>query len=254
MENNNTGILSVMNSISSVRNIDIKELPTQGYFYPKDFIISIKKATFEDILEYNFNYIKDDLAAIIFETKRIIKNNVITNYSYKDIKSNDILYIFFEIVKFTMDRDILISYVDFDKTVINVPFGSETFDYFDYKSLGCKYDKKSREFISDDYKFSLPSVGVENCVIDYIYKMDIMGEQNDYNYDFLFFLGNKNHLSNKEIENLITIFNYEMNSMESSRISKIVLNLSNSIPYSLKTKHGVISLDHLKIDFERLFI
>jgi hypothetical protein len=254
MENNNTGILSVLNSISSVRKLDISELPTQGHFYPKDFLISIKKATFEDILEYNFNYIKDDLASVIFETKRIIKNNVITNYSYNDIKSNDILYIFFEIVKFTMDRDILISYVDFDKSIVNVPFNKDTFDYFDYKSLGCKYNKKSREFIKYDYKFSLPSVGAENCLIEYIHKMDIMGERNDYNYDFLFFLGNKNYLSSDEIENLITIFNYEMNSVESSKIGNIVVDLSSAIPYSIKTKHGVLSLDYLKIDFETLFI
>ena len=108
MEN---GIFDIIKTISDIKKINISELPTQGLFYPKDFSLCIKKASFEDILEYNFNYIENDISAIIFETKKIIKKKIITNYTFKHIKSSDVLYIFFEIVKFTMDKEINIQYI-----------------------------------------------------------------------------------------------------------------------------------------------
>ena len=108
------GVLDILDSLTNQKIIPVKELPTQGLFYPKDFTLTIKKASSDDILLYNFNYIKDDISTILYETKRIIKNNLILskNYKYEDIKSNDLLYIFFEIVKFTMDKDILVPFKD----------------------------------------------------------------------------------------------------------------------------------------------
>jgi len=238
--------------VLKTKRIDIKDLPTQGFFYQEDFTLSIRRASFDDILLYNFNYIKDDISSILQETKRIIKNNIILgeNYEYNDIKSNDLLYIFFEIVKFTMNRDILVPYKDIFDNISYVPFESKYFNYFNYDSLGCEYDRETREFTKDGYKFSLPSVGVENCVLDYIFSVD---EDIDRNYDFLFFLGNKKYLSNDEVDNLVTIFTDDLDDNEKGKIKQIIKLIYPAISYTLKWNNKIINLD-LKIDFETLFI
>lgn len=91
------GVSDIITSlVLRTKEINIKQLPTQGYFYPSDFELSIKRASLDDIFLYNFNYVKDDISVILSETKRIISNNIIVNkkYKYEDIKSNDLLYIF----------------------------------------------------------------------------------------------------------------------------------------------------------------
>ena len=251
------GITDIITSLTSIKMLDVKELPTQGFFYPKDFTLSIRKASMDDIILYNFNYVKDDLGVILFETKRIIKNNIILGkkYKYEDLKSNDLLYIFFEIVKFTMDKDIMVPFENIFGRTSYVAFSSKNFNYFDYKGLGCNYDEDTREFEKYGYRFSLPSVGVENCLVNYIYDF-IEGEYNEQNencYDFLFFMGNKNYLSNEEMDNLVTIFNEDLNEKEQDKISDIVKLIYQAIGYSLKCGNQIVSLD-LKIDFEKLFI
>ena len=138
-----TGILNILDSITSnYRNIDVKDLPTQGYFYPEDFELSIKKASYEDILEYNFNYVKDkngvaNFGSILYEAYKIVSKNTIFSkqYSFEDIKSNDVLYIFFEIVKYTMNKDIFVPYTEIYGIEREVVFNKENFNYFDYNLL-----------------------------------------------------------------------------------------------------------------------
>jgi hypothetical protein len=252
----NSGIIDILNGISSAtKELNIKELPTQGVFYPADFTLNIRKASFDDIMLYNFNYIKDDLGVILKETKRIIRKNIILGdkYKYEDLKSNDLLYIFFEIVKFTMSRDITVSYVDIFGNTVQIPFCSANFNYFNYDSLKCEYNDVTREFIKDGYRFSLPSVGVENCLVEYICALDDRGEYTDVNYDFLFFLGNKNYLSYDEMDNLVTIFNEDLDDIEKEKISNIIKLIYPAIGYTLKWNNKIVGLD-MKIDFEKLFI
>ena len=253
----NNGIADIISSISSVKMIDVKELPTQGLFYPKDFTLFIKKASMDDIILYNFNYVADDIGVILYETKCIIKNNTILgkSYTYEDLKSNDLLYIFFEIVKFTMNREILVPFENILGRTSYVAFNSKNFNYFNYDLLKCNYDENSREFEKYGYKFSLPSVGVENCLVNYIYDFieSEYNEQNENCYDFLFFMGNKNYLSNEEMDNLVTIFNEDLTEKEQDKISEIVKLIYQAIGYSLKCGNNIVSLD-LKIDFEKLFI
>jgi len=249
-------IINILNSISSAtKQLNIKELPSQGLFYPANFTLAIRKASFDDIMLYNFNYIKDDLSVILTETKRIIKNNIILgeNFKYEDLKSNDLLYIFFEIVKFTMNKEITIPYVDIFGNIIQVPFCADNFNYFNYDSLKCEYNSETREFIKDGYKFSTPSVGVENCLVEYIYNLEQKGEDTDVNYDFLFFLGNKNYLSHDEMNNLVTIFNDDIDNVEKEKIAEIIKLIYPAIGYTLKWNNKIIGLD-MKIDFEKLFI
>ena len=73
------------------------------------------------------------------------------------------------------------------------------------------------------------------------------------NYDFLFFLGNKNYLSDKEIANLITIFTDDLDDKEKQKIKEIIDLIYPAISYTLKFNNKIIELD-LKIDFETLFM
>jgi len=58
------------------KNIDIKTLPSQGLFYKDDFKISIKRADVEDIIEYEHNYIKDNVGVVISKLKHLVKKNI----------------------------------------------------------------------------------------------------------------------------------------------------------------------------------
>jgi len=248
------GVLNILDSLTNQKVLPVKELPTQGLFYEDDFTIRIKKASADDILLYNFNYIKDDISTILQETKRIIKNNIVLNkkYTYEDIKSNDLLYIFFEIVKFTTAKDILVPFKDIFENISHVPFDAKHFNYFNYDKLGCLYNSETHEFEKYGYRFSLPSVGVENCLVDYLFKEnDSNGVKN--NYDFLFFLGNKNYLSDNEINNLITIFTEDLDEKEKEKIEEIVDTIYPAIGYTLKYNNKIVDLD-MKIDFETLFM
>ncbi len=254
------GIMDILSSITNnYKKIDIRDLPTQGYFYPKDFTVSIKKASFEDTLEYNFNYIKDkegvpNLGVILFEVYKIVKRNTdFGKYSFEDVKCNDVLYIFFEIVKYTMNKDIMIPYSEFFGMDAYIKFNNKNFNYFDFKSMGFEYDEETREFICDGYKASIPSIGVQNCLVDYVYQKEVNGENTKLNYDFLFFLCNKNYLSEDEIDNLITIFNEDLEEKELAKVRDIVTKMAMAIPNTLKVGNSVINVD-LKVDFENLFM
>lgn len=149
-----------------------------------------------------------------------------------------------------MNKDIMIPYEDILGTSY-VAFKTENFNYFDYSSMNCEYNEKTREFTKDGYRFSLPSVGVENSLVKYI--TNNIKEDMDKNYDFIFLLGNKNKLTKKEIKNLIMIFNEDLEEKEKENINKIVKLIYPSIGYSLKIDNKIINLD-LKINFETLFI
>ena len=251
MENN--GILEILdNVLLDTKEINIKELPTQGYFYPKDFSVSIKKMTLDDIVDYNFNYIKNDFGNIIWQTYKIIRNNtMLGNYKYEDIRSNDLIYLFFEIAKFTTGKNVEVPYKD-GKETRYVNFNNDTFNYYDYNTLDATYDSETMQFVKDGYKFSLPTIGCQNCLVNYIYAREKKGEFVDFCYDFLFFLGNKNHLTGEEIDNLIIIFNDDLDKSEISKIRDIVISLGAALSYTLKVNDNLIKAD-MKIDFEKLF-
>ena len=84
-------ILNLVNSLYLLtKQINVKELPTQGYFYPIDFTLSIKRASIDDIFFYNFNFVIDNIDILLLEAKRIIRNNAIDHirrkkYTYDNI-------------------------------------------------------------------------------------------------------------------------------------------------------------------------
>jgi hypothetical protein len=258
-----SNLIQVVNGVinSNYKEIDVKDLPTQGYFYQDDFKVLIKKASFEDALEYNFNFLKDkkgrpNLGVVLYEIYKIIKNNTnFGNYKFEDLKSNDVLYLFFEIVKFTMNKEIYIPYYnDLINQEFYIKFNKENFNYFDYNSLGYDYDKETKEFIASGYRLSMHSIGIQNCLVDYIYQKEISGKKTMLNYDFLFFIGNKNYLSDGEMDNLVTIFNEDLDKKELDITRNLVDKIAMSIPCTVKLGNEIVGVDLYTTDFEHMFM
>lgn len=244
--------------INGTLKIDIKKLPTQGYFYNDDFEIKIKKAKIEDIIEYEYNFKADNVLEIIEVIKNFVKKNVecSKNYKFDDLKSVDIIFIFLEIVKFTNNKPITISYFDSQSRGLkNIEFNSKLFNYFQFSDYKQNYSKESKSFEIDGYKFSMPSIGVENSVTDFLIRKmndERAGYYNDQDYDFLFFLGDKNNLIDEEIENLIIIFNEDLDKDERSKIKSIINRFKTLIGYTIKVENKIIDLKS-NLDLENIW-
>lgn len=241
------------------KKVDIKSLPSQGLFYNDDFEIIIKKADVGDIIEYEHDYIKDDLGSVITKLKKVVEKNSIfsSGYSFNDLKSIDIVFLFLEVVRFTKGKAISLTYFDDEKgKETNIEFSSNYFNYFRIdKDIMDIYNKDTKEFIIEDFKFSLPSIGIENCLTNYLiskYDDSDALKYNDYNYDFIFFLGNKGSINYKEIENLIQIFNEDIELNDRKRIRKIIKMFQPIQKYSLKRDGKVIDINS-KIDLEKIW-
>ena len=108
--------MNISNILKSILNlqkrIDVNGLPSMGLFYKNDFEIWIKRAEMSDIIEYEYEFKRDDLGSILYKLKRIVEKNVTFSgkYTFNDIKSVDIIFIFIEIVKFTNNTPFLIRY------------------------------------------------------------------------------------------------------------------------------------------------
>ena len=232
-------IMAILNGIlQDSKKIEVNKLPSQGLFYKKDFSLKIKKAEVEDIIEYEFNFDPDDLIRSIECIKKIVRKNVIlgNGYKYEDIKSVDIIFIFLEIVKFTNSADINIEYIDSLGQEGVIKFDSDNFNYFDFEPFKDSYDEDNREMNIKGYKFSLPSIGVESCLTKFLSSKSTVEEVkklSKVNYDFMFFLGVRDYLSFDEIENLIEIFNSDLDESEIEKVRSIVNTFKDIVGYTL---------------------
>jgi hypothetical protein len=249
----------IKNLLTSKVKIDVKKLPSQGFFYNDDFEIYIKKADINDIKEYETDYNKENLTSVLRKLKRIVENNVILSksYTYNHIKSIDIVFLFLEIVKLTKNKDIKIEYYNDEKSKSDyINFDSKNFNYFKITDeLFDKWNEKERLFDINGYKYSLPSIGVENSLTMYLisksYDKDAL-KYNEYNYDFTFFLGNKEVVNFDEIENLIQIFNFDIEAEEYKKIEEAILLLNPMQKYSLIKGDKVIEMSS-KLNLEKIW-
>lgn len=254
---NLTSIIKGMLNIQ--KKIDIQKLPSQGLFYKKDFELFIKKANIEDIIEYEYLYNKEDIGIVITRLKKIVEKNTIllNNYTYNDIKSIDVVYLFIEIVKFTNNKPISLTYFNniIGKDEI-INFESDTFNYMTINNdIMEKYDPKLCEIDFDGYKYSIPCIGLENALTQFlISKSENPGSEiyNSYSYDFIYFMGHKSHITFNEIDNLIQIFNFDISENDQKKIRKIVKTLSPIGKYSLKKGDQVIDVT-AKIDLSTIW-
>lgn len=255
--------MSLINLIKGLLNLQIrldkKTLPSQGIFYKDDFEICIKKADIADIIEYEHNYIKDDVGVVINKIKMIVEKNIIlsSGFSFNDIKSIDIIFLFLEIVKFTKGESIRINYFNDEMGKEDIiEFDSNHFNYFIIDDKIMKfYDKENKLFNIDGYKYTIPTIGVENCLTNFLisksYDPDAI-KYNDFSYDFIYFLGDKNVITFSEIDNLIQIFNYDMEDSEKRKVRNIIKTFSPIQKYSLRRNGRVIDINS-KIDLEKIW-
>ena len=239
------------------KKLDLTILPSQGYFYSDSFNISIKKAKLEDIKEYEVDFVRSDLGSILRKIKRVVKKNIIIpdEYNFEYIKSIDIIFIFFEIVKLTKNKKIDITYFDEYGSELKVDFSTKSFNYYNFDNIVINWNKKSKEFLINGYKYSLPSMGVENSLTQFLINKSYENgaeKYNEYKYSFVYFVGNKEHLTTDEIENLIQIFNYDMDSDEIEKVDNIIKSFSSLQRYTLKKGEKVIEITS-RINLEEIW-
>jgi hypothetical protein len=249
----------VKNLLNLRKKINNRELPSQGLFYKDDFEIYIKRAELNDIKEYEVDFIKDNLGLIIYKVKKIVQKNLILpkNYTFDDLKSIDVVFLFLEIVKFTKEDSIKISFIN-EKTgkPDTIEFSSDYFNYFKLNNeLLKKYNKELKCFEIDGYKFSLPTIGIENCLTNFLIFKHNETESEKYNelfFDFTYFLLDRNSIDFNEIENLIQIFNYDIESEELNKIKNILKIFQPLQKYSLIRDGKVIDINS-RIDLETIW-
>jgi hypothetical protein len=240
--------------LNQPKKIDVKKLPTQGIFYKKDFELKIKKADMEDIIEYEINYEPENIYVIIDSLMKIVKNNVVLSkgYSFADIKSVDMVYIFLEIVKFTLNKSIQIPF--YNEKIAKpdyIEFDASNFNYFDFTPFKDR-DLETAEILIDGYRFSMPSIGVESSLTYFIASKKNQKKWTGLNYDFTFFVNNKTNLTFSEIENLVTIFNDDIDDKERNIIKNIKEQFTDLVGYSLRLDGSVIEIKS-KLDLETIW-
>jgi hypothetical protein len=241
------------------RRIDIKNLPSQGLFYKDDFSIDIKKVGIKEISEYEKEYDKENLALVLGRLKNIVKNNIVLpeGYSFEYIKSIDVIFIFLEIVKFTKNKPVQLEYFNDELGMIDkIDFGEKNFNYCYLNSdIMKKWNSEEKCFNIDGYKFTLPSIGIENSLTNFLIKKSYEEDAekyNEYTYNFTYFLGDREFVSFDEIENLIQIFNFDMEEEEVDKTNGLVKAFIPLQKYSLIKNNKVIEMSS-KINLQEIW-
>ena len=241
------------------KKIDVKILPSQGLFYRDDFKISIKKVDKKEIIEYETEYDREDLGLVLRRLKKIVESNTILpkEYTFKHIKSIDVIFIFLEIVKFTNNKPIQLEYFNDEIGMIDkINFDENNFNYCRLdEEIMENWDSKERCFVINGYKFSLPSIGIENSLTNFLIKKSYeedSNKYNGYNYNFTYFLGDKEFINFDEIENLIQIFNFDMESDEFQKTEDLVRLFIPLQRYSLIKNNKVIEMSS-KINLQEIW-
>lgn len=246
-----SGLWNVLKSIFEHKNyesVNLNELPSRGLFYADGLTISIKQAEQEDIDKYNSRYIEGDFMSIFMGIKWVVSHNVKLpkEYTFENIVSIDVLYLFLEIVKLTKNKDI---YITTEGEVLR--FCTDNFNYFEFTENYLKnFNKENKEFIYDGFKYSLPTVGAESSISRFLYNMSQQNRLSEFaesSYDFLYFLGGKTGLSDDEIENLIIIFNDELSVKDKNTITSIIEEFKPVSKYSLKSTKGVVPFEGIDL-------
>jgi hypothetical protein len=241
------------------KDIDLKNLPSQGLFYKDDFKITIKKVDKKEVLEYEAGYDREDLSIVLGKLKRIVEKNIILSegYSFNHIKSIDVIFLFLEIVKLTKNKPVQLEYFNDDIGMIDkVDFDEKSFNYCILEEdVMSDWNSIEKCFNINGYKFTLPSIGIENSLTNFLinksYDED-SSKYNDYSYNFTYFLGDRDFVSFEEIENLIQIFNFDMEEEEAEKTDSLVRMFIPLQKYSLKRNNKIIEMSS-KINLQEIW-
>lgn len=241
------------------RRIDVRDLPSQGFFYDRDFTLTIKAADEEEIRDYESDYDRENFSSVLSKLKRIVERNVILGggYTFNHIKSIDIVFLFLEIVKLTRGKQIHINYYDDERgKEETIEFGKKSFNYFQPDGwLLERWDDERKCFEINGYCVSLPGIGIESSLTHYLIERSYgPGSErlNDYRYDFTFFVQGKERLNFEEIDNLIQIFNFDIDEEEKLKVEDAVERLKPMQRYSLVKDGRVIDMSS-KINLEKIW-
>ena len=217
------------------KTINIKYLPSQGYFYPPNLKMTMYSGKDVDH-EYFLKNLKNSNIFGIIETVKYVLNKRIKieakNFSFEQIRAIDLFYIFINFVKFTTGERIYFS---------GVEFISNNFMYFNFEEYAEYYEETTREYIFDGWRFSLPSIGIESSLNKFSYEITIKGELKKYqnsNYNLIYFLGNQYKLNYEEMLNIILIMD-DLSKKDKSYINEIVEKFSNVGIYLLISEGSV---------------
>jgi hypothetical protein len=248
----------INNIFSKVKKIDVKNLPSQGFFYPTDLVLHIKRANTEDIEEYNKGYDRNNIHSVLNKLKSIVEKNVnfSNKYNFNHLKSIDVVYLFLEIVKFTKNKTININYFNEQKGEFEfVEFNSENFNYYNLGEIVEIWDPEKRCIDINGYKLTLPTIGIENSLTNYLIEKSTVEnaiKYSEYNYNFTFFLNEKEKLTFSEIDNLIQIFNFDLDDDEKYKVNSAVELLKPMHRYSLIKENQIIEMSS-KLDLETIW-
>lgn len=244
--------------LSTKKKIELETLPSCGVFYNEDFEIHIRRATMDEIVDYEVNLNIQNFYSVLESIKKIVRDctSYSKNYTYEDLKSIDVVWIFMEIVKYTNNSPITIDYFDkSEEKIKNIEVSVENFNYFKYQKYLNKYNKEERCFEINGYKFTLPTSGVENSLTKFLSENSNNSKYKkylDYDYSFIYFLGQRNKLDSDEIKNISHIFNEEMDRYESEKVANIIQQFSKWPRYTFKVGKKVYEITS-KIDLKNIF-
>jgi hypothetical protein len=239
----------IIDMLSTVQRIDVKKLPSMGLFYKDDMRITIKKAEPVHQVTYLQGIDVTDSMSVSQGIKYIVKNcsTFSKGYTFHDLRSCDIMFIFLKIVSFTNGKPLVVTHLSKNtRTAKKVEFNEDNFNYFKIpEDIMKKYDSVNKVFFVDRYGYSPPTVGVESC-LTYFFMNAHMYENADFfenaEYDFLYFLRDKTSLDYSEIENLVWAFNHDLDDVEQTKVKKIVEMFKGFTDYSLLCGDEKVSL------------
>ena len=121
----------------------------------------------------------------------------------------------------------MINYVDeINNKLDDIEFDYKTFNYYKLGDEVMKgYNSVEKNFKLNEYIYSLPSIGVENSLTFFLFHKSASSDAYKYqslNYDFTYFVGDKNFLTFNEIDNLIQIFNHDLEKDELEKVKKLL--------------------------------
>lgn len=249
-----TDILKSIEFFKTTKKLDITKLPSKAFFYNTDFYIKIKKVELEDIIYYKHNYIADNAIVVIELIKHIVRKNTFypKGYSFDDVRSIDVVYIFFKLIEWTNKSSLSLKNINpMTGFVDKIPVLDSNFNYFVPLN---KYKLVDGEFVTPSgFKFRIPSIKVEDSLTKFITLKFYMGknEYMDANYDFIYFLGKKNNISDDDIESLLDIFS-NMEKSDKEEVHNIVEDFRQFAKYSITYDGLEYSLDG-RLDLENAF-
>jgi hypothetical protein len=210
-------------------SIQKETLPSQGYFYPKDLQIKIKKGTIQDQINYQYGIANSNIFGIIDTVKSILKKRITfdpINFNFNSLRAIDVFFLFIEFVKYTTEKPVYFN---------NIEFKPENFVYFNFDQFKNIYDIETGEFVFDGWRFSLPAIGIETSLNHFSYELAVRGKSEQYqnsNYNLIYFMGSKTELGYYDIINLVETME-DLSEEDQEYINSIVEKFSKSGLYFL---------------------